>query len=175
MSDPQECPGVPHRGHTNSFKPCPLEAAEGYPPVQVPENTGKHPEESSENGANKVAERIAALFDVVDELFDHRRALGSVLAIIATGSDDSGGSSWRSKQHHPDDSVPMPDGHFIVGIELPNGTITYHHELEHWNDFDGVHELEHAPAWDGHTSHDVVTRLEGFRGFLRDAIRGEAS
>lgn len=88
------------------------------------------------------------------ELYAHRRALTAVLAAGASGDDDS----WRSKAHHPNDREIFP-GYFIVGIELPTGTITYHYELEHWDDFAAVAELKHAPKWDGATADDTVDRL----------------
>ncbi|WP_249685952.1 hypothetical protein, partial [Bacillus velezensis] len=55
--------------------------------------------------------------------------------------------SWKSKKHHDD---TMYDNYFIVGIDTPNGQLTYHYHLKHWNMFD-VKELDNAPAWDGHT------------------------
>lgn len=90
------------------------------------------------------------------ELYTHRRALTAVLAAAASTAYPS--DSWRSKQHHSD-SDPMFEGYFIVGIKLPTGTITYHYELEYWDDFAAVPEIEHAPPWDGATPDDTVTRL----------------
>lgn len=94
-------------------------------------------------------------FHTFGELYDHRRAL---TAVLAAGAADIG-DSWRSKAHHPDDSPMFEGGYFIVGIELPTGTITYHYKLSHWDDFAIVPELEHAPKWDGATPADTVTRL----------------
>lgn len=88
------------------------------------------------------------------ELYDHRRALTAVLAAAAATE----GDSWRSKQHHPDGD-PMFDGYFIVGIQLPTGTITYHYKLKYWDDFAAVPEIDHAPEWDGATPDDSVSRL----------------
>ena len=85
------------------------------------------------------------------ELYAHRRALTAALATTTT--------AWRSKSHHPLDA-PIYDGFFIVGIEFPTvGAITYHYELEHWDDFRQIPALEHAPKWDGATPDDTVTRL----------------
>lgn len=86
------------------------------------------------------------------ELYDHRRALTAALAKSLSLD------SWRSKEHHPDGD-PMFEGYFIVGINLPTGPITYHYKLSHWDDFAGVTELAHAPAWDGHTPADTVERM----------------
>lgn len=92
-------------------------------------------------------------FHTFDELYDHRRALTAALC-KALGLD-----AWRSKAHHPDDNPMFEGGYFIVGINLPTGTITYHYKLEHWDDFAEVDELAHAPKWDGATPGDTVTRL----------------
>lgn len=87
------------------------------------------------------------------ELYAHRRAWTAAVAASGTFA------SWRSRAHHPDDA-PIPDGYFIVGIELPTGTVTYHYDLKHWDDFYvGTDDLDHAPKWDGATSADTVTRL----------------
>lgn len=85
------------------------------------------------------------------ELYAHRRALTAALATTTT--------AWRSRKHHPLDE-PIYDGYFIVGIEFPAvGTITYHYELEYWDDFRNLPTLEHAPRWDGATPDDTVARL----------------
>jgi hypothetical protein len=94
-------------------------------------------------------------FHTFGELYDHRRALTAVLAAGAA----SAGDAWRSKAHHPDDSPMFDGGYFIVGIELPTGTITYHYKLSHWDDFAAVPELDHAPKWDGALPGETVTRL----------------
>lgn len=93
-----------------------------------------------------------------NELYEHRRALTAVLCRILAGMPSR--PVWRSKAHHPDDGL-MFEGYFIVGIELPTGTIAYHYKLSCWDDFAEVSELKHAPKWDGATPDDTVTRLLG--------------
>jgi hypothetical protein len=100
-------------------------------------------------------DEISDGYHTFGELYDHRRALTAVLAAAAATADDS----WRSKAHHPLDDPMFEGGYFIVGINLPTGTITYHYKLKHWDDFAAVPELEHAPKWDGATPDDTVTRL----------------
>jgi hypothetical protein len=90
------------------------------------------------------------------ELYDHRRALTAALAA------ERADISWRSKAHHPDDSPMFEGGYFIVGIDTPAGTVTYHYKLTHWDDFAEVPELEHAPKWDGAAPEATVTRLLGW-------------
>jgi len=89
------------------------------------------------------------------ELYEHRRALTAVLAAAAATDNES----WRSRRHHPDDDPMFEGGYFIVGIELPTGTITYHYKLKHWDDFAAVPERPHAPKWDGASPDDTITRL----------------
>lgn len=86
------------------------------------------------------------------ELYEHRLALTAALTRLIPLA------CWRSKAHNPEDDE-MFDGFFIVGIELPAGTITYHYKLEHWDKFDYVKTLMFAPKWDGATPNDTVTRL----------------
>lgn len=88
------------------------------------------------------------------ELYAHRRALSALMAVAAATDNDA----WRSKEHNPEDD-PMFPGYFIVGIELPTGTITYHYKLKYWDDFAGVPERPHAPKWDGAAPNDTLVRL----------------
>ena len=88
------------------------------------------------------------------ELYDHRRALTA--ALVRTGKF----RCWRSKAHHPEDSPMFEGGYFILGIQLPTGTITYHYKLEHWDDFHwGTDDLDYAPKWDGAPPSATVERL----------------
>jgi len=92
-------------------------------------------------------------FHTMEELYDHRRALTAALAT------ERADIAWRSKAHHPDDGPMFEGGYFIVGIDTPAGTITYHYKLSHWDEFAEVPELLHAPKWDGAQPGDTVTRL----------------
>ena len=64
--------------------------------------------------------------------------------------------AWKSKKHE-DGQFCFGGGWFIVGIDTPNGSYTYHYEMEYWDLFD-CKELPRAKHWDGHTDKDV-TRL----------------
>ena len=64
--------------------------------------------------------------------------------------------AWKSWKH--EDGKPCFDGGwFIVGIDTPQGSYTYHYEAKDFDLFDCV-ELPVAKHWDGHTEEDV-TRL----------------
>jgi hypothetical protein len=89
------------------------------------------------------------------ELYDHRRALTAALMALA---DECGMVTWRSREHHPDDS-PIYKDYFIVGMEVGGGTITYHYANQYWDDFQQIPGLPHAPKWDGEGPSETVTRL----------------
>lgn len=65
--------------------------------------------------------------------------------------------SWKSKRHSDGKKCFDNDNWFIVGIDTPKGSYTYHYEMKYWDIFE-VQELERAKEWDGHTEKDV-TRL----------------
>lgn len=65
--------------------------------------------------------------------------------------------SWKTKRHE-DGEECFGGGWFLVGIDTPNGSYTYHYELKDWDLFKCV-EIERAPKWDGHTDKDVERLL----------------
>ena len=83
-----------------------------------------------------------------DDLYYHRMVLFS---IICNQNKDI---AWKSLLH---DDGKMFDDYFIVGITTPEGSYTYHYQINYWDNFD-VNVLEKAPKWDGHKPEDV-TRL----------------
>lgn len=64
--------------------------------------------------------------------------------------------AWKSYKHE-DGELCFGGGWFIVGIDTPQGSYTYHYENKDFDLFDCV-ELPVAKHWDGHTEEDV-TRL----------------
>lgn len=64
--------------------------------------------------------------------------------------------AWKSHRHE-DGELCFGGGWFIVGIDTPEGSYTYHYEDKDWDRFD-CQELPTAKHWDGHTEEDV-TRL----------------
>lgn len=65
--------------------------------------------------------------------------------------------SWKSKRHN-DGELCFGGGWFIVGIDTPEGSYTYHYELKDWDMF-RCKELERGKKWDGHTDADVERLL----------------
>lgn len=66
--------------------------------------------------------------------------------------------SWISNLHSDKSAI---DGWFIVGMDFPQGQVTYHFPNNMWNLVikTGASVREKAPEWDGHSSDDVVSRL----------------
>lgn len=89
-------------------------------------------------------------YHTFNELYDHRCAL--FLAFIRS----SHCKSWKSRTHHDGKGW---GGWFIVGLELPTGTISYHLPDKLWDVADFIPTRERAPEWDGHTPAMVVERI----------------
>ena len=81
----------------------------------------------------------------------HQRAV--LFAALVKAHKDKAWKSWK----HEDGKECFSGGWFIVGIDTPQGSYTYHYEEKYWGIFDCV-ALERAKHWDGHTDKDV-TRL----------------
>ena len=64
--------------------------------------------------------------------------------------------AWESLRHEGGE-LCFGGGWFIVGVDTPEGSYTYHYETNFYSLFDCA-ELERAKHWDGHTEKDV-TRL----------------
>ena len=65
--------------------------------------------------------------------------------------------AWKSLRHE-DGELCFGGGWFIVGIDTPEGSYTYHYEDAYFSLFD-CKELERAKHWDGHTEKDVIRLL----------------
>lgn len=92
-------------------------------------------------------------YHTFNELYHHRTVLFSVIC------NQNKTLAWKSRKH---DDCTMFEGMFIVGIETPLGQCTYHIDNEFWDLFD-IKELPNAPKWDGHTSDDVLKRLQSLK------------
>ena len=91
-------------------------------------------------------------YHTFNELYHHRAVLFSLICNAFKSC------AWKSKKHS---DGTMYDGMFIVGIDTPEGSATYHYDIEpYWNMFD-VKELDKAPEWDGHTPDDAINRIAG--------------
>jgi hypothetical protein len=101
------------------------------------------------------ADAISDGFHTFKELYDHRIAL--FIALCGTlWSMGYQNLLWKSRMNN--DGTTWP-GWFIAGIHKDSGKqITYHLPESKWDALH-VQELAKAPAFDGHTSNDVLKRL----------------
>ena len=66
---------------------------------------------------------------------------------------------WKSFKHSDGNYCFDSNGEwFIVGIDTPKGSYTYHYSKEYWDMFD-CEELKCGKEWDGHTAEDVIRLL----------------
>lgn len=99
------------------------------------------------------AENLSDGYHTFKELYHHRAVLFALLC------NQNQNIAWKSLLHS-DPSDKMFDGMFIVGINTPEGQVTYHYDIDpYWKMFH-VPELKRAPKWDGHTATDAVNRLQ---------------
>lgn len=98
--------------------------------------------------------QISDGYHTFDELYEHRHRL--FLALMQCYKNDA----WIADRNS--DGAKW-DGWFVAGINLPTGTVTYHLPERLCDDAisTGAVIFDVAPAWDGHTSADVVDRLAG--------------
>ena len=78
--------------------------------------------------------------------------------------------AWKSYRHE-DGEYCFGGGWFIVGIDTPEGSYTYHYENKYWDMFDCV-DLPRAKHWDGHTEEDAETRLMSLKPAQPERIKG---
>jgi len=76
--------------------------------------------------------------------------------------------AWKSLRHE-DGELCFGGGWFIVGIDTPKGSYTYHYEDNYFSLFD-CKELEVGKHWDGHTEKDVVRLLSLEKEPCEDAV-----
>lgn len=67
--------------------------------------------------------------------------------------------SWRSMRHN---DGSFHEGWFIAGMRTPKGDCTYHLQESMYHMLHGIEEKKVAPPWDGHSSDDVLKRLENW-------------
>lgn len=90
-------------------------------------------------------------FHTFNSLYEQRMILFA--ALVKAYKD----KAWKSYRHE-DGELCFGGGWFIVGIDTPEGSYTYHYENKYWDMFDCIN-LARAPHWDGHTEADAETRL----------------
>jgi hypothetical protein len=86
-------------------------------------------------------------YHTFDGLYAQRRVLFATLCNLFKES------SWKSLRHE-DGELCFGGDWFIVGIDTPEGSYTYHYRVEYWDMFK-CPVLEVGKEWDGHTDKDV--------------------
>jgi hypothetical protein len=101
--------------------------------------------------------KISDSYHELEELYAHR-----ILLFVALMKCNKF-ISWKSKVHSDGTSI---DGWFIAGMKISSGDITYHIPDKFWDLLEDINMLETAPEWDGHTSEDVIKRLNNWASVL---------
>ncbi len=118
-----------------------LKALEALPPAE-PEGYVKLPDSGIE--------------DLSDGYHTFKQLYYQRMMLFATIVKQNKGNAWKSLRHE-DGELCFGGGWFIVGIDTPEGSYTYHYEDCYYSLFD-CEELACGKHWDGHTEKDV-TRL----------------
>lgn len=104
--------------------------------------------------------RIANIDDIGD-LSDGYHTFNQLyyqrMILFATIVKQNKDKAWKSLRHS-DGELCFGGGWFIVGIDTPEGSYTYHYEDNYFSLFDCI-ELERGKHWDGHTEKDVIRLL----------------
>jgi len=124
--------------------------AQGTNPRKISDDVNSIIQSMSANGSISTND-IGDGYHTFGQLYDHRTKLYIALA-------SQNGNAWRSLAHS-DGSVW--DGWFILGINKKAGEqITYHLPTSEWDNCKFAETLDKAPEWDGHSSDDVLERIQ---------------
>lgn len=107
------------------------------------------------NAICKVA-GVSEIDDLSDGFHTFRQLYYQRMMLFAVIVKQNHDKAWKSLRHE-DGELCFGGGWFIVGIDTPEGSYTYHYEDNYYSLFD-CEELERSKHWDGHTEKDV-TRL----------------
>ena len=106
--------------------------------------------------------------DLSDGYHTFRQLYYQRMMLFATIVKQNRDKAWKSL-HHEDGELCFGGGWFIVGVDTPEGSYTYHYEVNFYSLFD-CEELECGKHWDGHTEKDV-TRLLSLPSAQPEIIR----
>jgi len=102
------------------------------------------------------AAHVDEIDDVSDGFHTFRQLYYQRMMLFAVIVKQNKDKAWKSLRHE-DGELCFGGGWFVVGIDTPEGSYTYHYEDSFYSLFDCI-ELERGKHWDGHTEKDV-TRL----------------
>lgn len=99
---------------------------------------------------------VAEIDDLSDGFHTFRQLYYQRMMLFAAIVKQNKDKAWKSLRHE-DGELCFGGGWFIVGIDTPKGSYTYHYENKYFDLFD-CEILDYGKHWDGHTEKDV-TRL----------------
>ena len=114
---------------------------------------------------------VKEIDDVSDGFHTFRQLYYQRMMLFATIVKQNKDKAWKSLRHE-DGELCFGGGWFIVGIDTPEGSYTYHYEDNFYSLFDCI-ELERGKHWDGHTEKDVTRLLSLEQEPILDKIRAE--
>ena len=95
--------------------------------------------------------------DLIEELYDFRLTYNALL--FNEWAENQKYEVYKSRRHS-DGELCFDGEYFIVVANLPTGQVTNHYHIRHWNMFK-IKEYEKVNEdFDGHTSSDVIERLQ---------------
>jgi len=115
--------------------------------------------DSKDDGAD--VSQVSDGYHTFDEIYRHRNLLFA--ALLNSIDNTNYTQCWKSKKTN---DGKEEQGWFLAGIILPNDEqISYHLPVYLWDIINSKCERDFAPAWDGHTSDNVLDRLEQYNEF----------
>ena len=118
------------------------------------------------------AAHVDEIDDVSDGFHTFRQLYYQRMMLFATIVKQNKDKAWKSLRHE-DGELCFGGGWFIVGIDTPKGSYTYHYENKYFDLFD-CEILDYGKHWDGHTEKDV-TRLLSLPSAQPELRRGKES
>lgn len=95
--------------------------------------------------------------DLIGELYDFRLTYNALL--FNEWAENQKYEVYKSRRHG-DGELCFDGEYFIVVAQLPTGQVTNHYHIMHWDMFK-INEYEKVKEdFDGHTSYDVIERLQ---------------
>lgn len=116
---------------------------------------------------------VKEIDDLSDGFHTFRQLYYQRMMLFATIVKQNKDKAWKSLRHE-DGELCFGGGWFIVGIDTPEGSYTYHYEDNYFSLFD-CEELECGKHWDGHTEKDVtrLLSLPSAQPYVSDANVGD--
>ena len=128
------------------------------PTTSVLEQKGEKMTDVERNRVKDICEvaGVKRIDDLSDGFHTFRQLYYQRMMLFAVIVKQNKDKAWKSLRHE-DGELCFGGEWFIVGVDTPEGSYTYHYENNYFSLFD-CEELERGKHWDGHTEKDV-TRL----------------